>query len=415
MKIPILILAYNRKDKTRQLLEKIKKYKPTKLYISIDGPKLKDLSQINEVINLIDKLVDWDCEIFKRSINTNLGTHYGIETAIDWFFSKEKMGIILEDDCIPTESFFEFMELTLVKFQNDESIMSVSGHNCGVTLNNNFYYSSTLPMTWGWGTWARAWAHYDKSLKNVYTNKVNYIKKILASSGNRYEYVVKRLIELDLINQDKVAAWDYRWFAAVNCNEGETIFPPINLIKNIGFDESATHTKNSNSPIANLHTDELIIPVKEMKLDKTHSNVFWDKYLLDRMSKRSLQNYVLKKVLLTMSLQLNGTFKEVYILGNKELGKKIYSNLSSNYQISGFCGKDILCENVDRMIRNQIADKNVLIVSSIEGPHEEEVLSDYRKYFTTCSWRELLTGNKDVDDYINNNFLRWVNNGVFNN
>lgn len=416
MKIPLLILAYKRKDKTRALLDKIKYYKPKKLYIAVDGPTSPDeFNQVKEVIDLFnDVLIDWDCEIHKRYLNVNLGTRYGIESAINWFFSKEQVGIILEDDCLPVNSFFDFMEYILLKYENDESIMSVSGHNCGVKLNMRSYYSSTLPMTWGWGTWARAWNKYDSFLKNVYKDKMNYIKLLLEISEYNYKYVVKRLIELDLLKQSKVEAWDYRWFAAVHCNKGITIYPPLNLIKNIGFDEFATHTKNTGSPIADIDQHELSVSVNDMFLDINYSNVFWDKYIQDRTSKRAIQNYVLKKVLMVTNLEIEKkSYKKIYILGKKDLGKVLYSKLSQRYEINGFCGNDVGVNELDNLIIEQKVDKDILIISSIEGEHEEEIISQYNKYFTVYSWRKLLTENNNVDDYINENFLKWVNEGVF--
>lgn len=416
MSIPILILAYKRKEKTKVLLEKIKQYKPKKVYIAVDGPKDSyEIDQINEVNELFDDFIDWDCEVQKRNLNINLGTHYGIETAIDWFFSKEKRGIILEDDCLPTESFFNFMEHILLKHEHDESVMSVSGHNCGVTLNSRCYYSSTLPMTWGWGTWARAWKKYDRSLKNVYRNKENYIHNLLELSGNNYAYVVKRLIELELVSQNKVAAWDYRWFAAVHVNKGLTIFPPVNLITNVGFDEFATHTNNQDSPVARISQHDLTLSVNDMILDNNHSNAFWQKYISDRISLRDIQNYVLKKVLQETSINIKGAYSSIFILGAKDLGKMLYSQLSLRYKIDGFCGRDVVLNEVDKLMNKQIVDKEILIISSIEGEHENKIIVEYKKYFTVISWRELLAGDEAIDTYIRNHFTRWVNEGLFNN
>ena len=40
---------------------------------------------------------------------------------ITWFFKNEEQGIVLEDDCLPIESFFWYCENLLNRYKNDES------------------------------------------------------------------------------------------------------------------------------------------------------------------------------------------------------------------------------------------------------------------------------------------------------
>ena len=56
--IPILLIVYNRVDKTRQLLNIIEKIKPKKLFISADGPKQKneDIKNCKEVRKIFDNI-----------------------------------------------------------------------------------------------------------------------------------------------------------------------------------------------------------------------------------------------------------------------------------------------------------------------------------------------------------------------
>ena len=53
--------------------------------------------------------VDWDCEVKTLFRDKNLGCKYAVSSAIDWFFENEEMGIILEDDCLPSQSFFWYL------------------------------------------------------------------------------------------------------------------------------------------------------------------------------------------------------------------------------------------------------------------------------------------------------------------
>ena len=49
--VPILILAWRRPDKLSKLLSQLKKARPRKLYISIDGPDKTDLCKRKVLFN----------------------------------------------------------------------------------------------------------------------------------------------------------------------------------------------------------------------------------------------------------------------------------------------------------------------------------------------------------------------------
>ena len=77
----------------------------------------------------------------------NIGCGPGVKTAIDWFFKYEKMGIILEDDTIPCNSFFQFCDYALIKYERDNRIMMVSGTNYfGEKISSNKYFFSKFRL-----------------------------------------------------------------------------------------------------------------------------------------------------------------------------------------------------------------------------------------------------------------------------
>ena len=65
-KVPILFLIFNRPENTKTVFKKIREYKPEKLYISADGPRLNNLSDLNlcKEVRMIIEMIDWDCQIF---------------------------------------------------------------------------------------------------------------------------------------------------------------------------------------------------------------------------------------------------------------------------------------------------------------------------------------------------------------
>src|SRR5277367_265131 len=111
-RIPILFLIFNRPGCTTDTFEAISKIKPKKLYVAADGPrpgKPGENALCEETREIVNK-IDWDCDVKTLFRESNLGCKNAVSSAITWFFENEEMGIILEDDCMPAQSFFPFCE-----------------------------------------------------------------------------------------------------------------------------------------------------------------------------------------------------------------------------------------------------------------------------------------------------------------
>ena len=105
----VLFLVFNRLDTTKEVFESIKEAKPPRLYIAADGARESingEDKRVEEIRDYILENIDWGCEVKTLFRNENLGCKMAVSGAIDWFFENEEMGIILEDDCLPSQSFF---------------------------------------------------------------------------------------------------------------------------------------------------------------------------------------------------------------------------------------------------------------------------------------------------------------------
>jgi hypothetical protein len=118
--VPILFLGYNRPDLTLRTFTRILEITPTKLYVALDGPKVQrknDIQKCQEVKEIITSNIKSGCVVHYKFNTVNQGCGLAVKSAIDWFFTSEEFGIIIEDDCLPTLSFFPFCEELLYKFQ----------------------------------------------------------------------------------------------------------------------------------------------------------------------------------------------------------------------------------------------------------------------------------------------------------
>lgn len=252
MNTPVLFIVFNRPDTTQEVFNVIRKVKPKKLFISADGARNSSELTLCDKTREIIKQVDWDCEVMTLFQETNLGCKLGVSTAINWFFNNVDEGIILEDDCLPSKSFFTFCEYMLNKYRYDDEVMHIGGVNFLPEMKESYYFSR-YNCIWGWATWKRAWEKYDVNMQNF--PKFKEEKLINRIFSNK----IIKLYWMSLFSQafkNKIDTWDYQWTFAVWNNNGISILPGVNLISNIGFDERATHTKSSESKLSKLPKGE---------------------------------------------------------------------------------------------------------------------------------------------------------------
>ncbi|HBT93774.1 MAG TPA: nucleotide-diphospho-sugar transferase [Chitinophagaceae bacterium] len=254
---PILFIIFNRLDTTKNVFEQIKKVQPAQLFIAADGPRMLvdgEKEKCETVRNWVMNNLDWDCEVKTLFRDENLGCGKGPASAIDWFFQNVEEGIILEDDIVPDMSFFYFCELQLIKYRNVKNILTISGDNFQGTFNrgDGSYYYSKYVHIWGWATWKRTWDLYDFNIKNWDMFKSKRSQEI---SMNPIEILYWTEI-FDNIYAGKNDAWDYQLFYLSIFNNGLNVIPNINLIKNIGFGEGATHTIDSTHILSKMQSHE---------------------------------------------------------------------------------------------------------------------------------------------------------------
>lgn len=230
---PVLFLIFNRPDTTKLVFDAIKKAKPTKLYIASDGPresKKNEVSLCLESRSIVSQ-IDWNCEVKTLFRENNLGCKLAVSSAIDWFFQFEDEGIILEDDVLPCDVFFDFCGEMLNKYRDDSRIAMVTGNNLlgGGVISNEYYFSNFYSI-WGWATWKRSWNTYDVNISLWPDTKLK--------SYLNFKYGIKLAqyfeSSFDLIKSNSIDTWDHQWTYNCVVNSGFCITPRANLITNIG-------------------------------------------------------------------------------------------------------------------------------------------------------------------------------------
>ena len=239
---PILFLVFNRPDTTTRVFETIRQARPERLYLAADGPRdlIDGERKKCEEVRAIVSNVDWRCQVKTLYREQNLGCKVAVSSAINWFFENEEMGIVLEDDCLPSLSFYKYCEELLNEYKDDERVFLVSGYNKQNTWDKggSDYFFSHLGGIWGWASWSRAWQHFDPEMSDLDDLVAkNHFVDLLGPNLGR----LRQKQFYDTL-RDKVDTWDYQWGYSRNKHKGLACVPVKSLIQNIGFGENATHT-----------------------------------------------------------------------------------------------------------------------------------------------------------------------------
>jgi hypothetical protein len=266
---PVLVMAFNRPDHLRRLLDRLREVKPEQIFVAVDGPRAhvpEEGLRVQECRELVSQ-INWPCNVQTLFQPRNLGCGVGVSTAITWFFDHVERGIILEDDIIPVPSFFAFCTELLDRYADDPRVFAVSGCNfvppSAQTHPDLPYRFSQVPHIWGWATWKRSWSSYSLDIAGWPTALPP--QRLWAQAGRSLSGAVYWASTFELLARKQVDTWDGQLVLASMITGAWTATSNVNLIQNIGFGEDATHTREDRDelqPVGQVPTPLAPVPLE---------------------------------------------------------------------------------------------------------------------------------------------------------
>jgi len=258
---PVVLLIFNRPDTTRHVFNAIRAARPRRLLVVADGPRKDrdgEMELCREARSIIDG-IDWNCKLDTNYSDVNLGCMRRVSSGLDWVFQHVDEAIILEDDCLPHLSFFQFCQELLERYRHEPLIAQICGSNFqfGRRVNPYSYYFSRYNHVWGWASWKRAWDLNDNEMTAWPAFRDSGLLDNIFSDKREVDYwtdVMNRVYEGD------IDTWDCRWALSCWRNGLLSIIPSVNMISNIGFRPDATHTPVPNK-YASMKTESMELPM----------------------------------------------------------------------------------------------------------------------------------------------------------
>ena len=260
--VPVGIIVFNRPRHTARVLERLRQVRPRHLYVIADGPRpnrTEDAARCLETRGMFDDL-GWDCEVRREFASSNLGCRVRVSSGLDWLFSQVEEAIILEDDCVPEQSFFEFCSELLQKYRNDLNVSAITGDNFQSHHRraSGSYYFSRYMHVWGWATWRRAWRYFDTDLRSwQLMRNTDWLSTVLENQN----LVRFWKSQFDAVFTKRLDTWDYQWQHAIWLQNGLVATPNVNLVSNIGDGPDATHTLELG-PLLRRSTEPISVPLE---------------------------------------------------------------------------------------------------------------------------------------------------------
>lgn len=259
---PVVLMGYRRPEQTQIVFEAIRLAQPPVLLLIMDGAKPGDSRDhdLVEATRRVVEIVDWPCEVHRIFSDTNMGLKNRVSSGLNRVFELVENAIILEDDCVPSPSFFRYATELLNRYADDDNVGVISGsQRLGSPLPGNESYAFSKDVRiWGWATWGRTWREFVNSgeLEVSWSSaQAREIGKLFAPGPRRRSMVsmMSRSTSLD--------SWALPF--AVHCAQKGYLnpIPARNLVRNIGLGLGSTHT-GFESYVVDVGQEDLSFPLR---------------------------------------------------------------------------------------------------------------------------------------------------------
>jgi hypothetical protein len=243
---PVLIIAFRRPDRLADVLERIRQAGTQTIYVAVDGPRAaRDVKGVHET-RQVAAAVDWADAVHLRFRDSNLGCKEGVIDAITWFLQHEESGLIIEDDSMPSLSFFPYAAAMLAEHKGDGWVLAVTGENLVTeelpATDASYRYCQGGPCS-AWATWADRWLPFAHERPDRSPAKL--LRKLLGTPGQSRAQAAY-WTSLMVANKTRAMdSWAYAFMIYGVVTRRLTITPNVNLVEDRGVGDGASHMNDA--------------------------------------------------------------------------------------------------------------------------------------------------------------------------
>jgi hypothetical protein len=244
---PIALFVFKRPAETLQTLEHLALnpgFAESELFVFCDAARNP---AEEEAVRMTRKVVysrTWNARTKVIERQQNMGLARSIIAGVTQLAESHGRVIVFEDDLLAARGTLRYFNEALERYKHDDQVMQISAHTISIPDLGIPTGSFFLPLTtsWGWATWDRAWKHVDIKTPGWERLALDPDLRYRFNMDGSYYYAEM----LEKQHAGKVDSWAVCWRWNMFQRQGLTLYPSRTLIKNIGFGNAATHTKESS-------------------------------------------------------------------------------------------------------------------------------------------------------------------------
>ncbi len=271
--VPVRVNIWIRPECQKRQFEVLKQARPSIMFLISDGGRNdKEWEAIHQNRKLFDENIDWECTVYKIYEDKNNGLYTMGQKACELIWQKVEYCIFLEDDYIPSVSYFSFCAVLLEKYKEDERIEAICGMNhCGKWEDaTSDYFFATEGSIWGMAYWKSRYELRDP--EHTYAQD-SYVMKLLSQhtkEDQTFWNTLKGYAE-NHRHGNHIAGGEFYHRFEIYAQHRLYIIPKYNMIKNIGCTSDGAHaTEYKLMPrgirqVFDMETYEYEMPLKHPK------------------------------------------------------------------------------------------------------------------------------------------------------
>ena len=289
--VAVLCIFFARPEQFEKSFETVRKARPRKLLLWQDGPRKNRPDDVENIMKCrkIAENIDWECEVYKNYHDENMGCDPSTHLSHKWAFSIVDKCIILEDDIVPSQSFFSFCKELLDKYENDTRVDRICGQTLygGIPDKRYSYFFGRSGSSWGWASWKRTadlWESDYNFLKDNY-----YLDLAEKRFGKHYDKV---LTVAQKCAATGVPYWETVVGFGTTLNSGLVIYPTVNMVENVGTSQNATHAPDNIAELPKSVQQLFITRAQDIEFPLKHPPyVIEDYHYFEKVIKNNHPNF----------------------------------------------------------------------------------------------------------------------------
>jgi len=242
---PIILFVYNRPYHTGRTIDALKNNilaSQSELIIYSDGPKNEIVKGDVDAVRTIVKSITGFKSISIVEREQNYGLANSVIHGVTETIAKYGRAIVLEDDLETTPYFLQYMNDGLNLYENEPQVASIHGYIYPIeNLDESFFIKGA--DCWGWATWKRAWDLFEGDGQKLFNELRN--EKLLREFDFDGSYPYSEMLKEQI--EGKNSSWAVRWYASMFLQNMLTLYPGKSFVKNIGNDDSGSHSVSDTS------------------------------------------------------------------------------------------------------------------------------------------------------------------------